>query len=118
MKRMSGIERLLVSLAGGILVPFGYFLLILPLVELTGSLGFSMALHQVLFMPLFWPQYLYIFLFGLTGNQTINILFLVACNIILYGLITYAVLSALYRKRVQPELPPPPPQFQQQTPGH
>jgi hypothetical protein len=104
---MSGIKRLLISLTGGIFVPFGYFLLIVPSIELSKS----STLAATLFMPLAWPKVLYIFLFGSAGSQTTNILFLIVCNVIMYGLITYAVLFALLREKSPPEMPPPPPQF-------
>jgi hypothetical protein len=104
---MSGIKRLLISLTGGILVPFSYFLLIFPFIELTQS----QALGAVLLMPLIWPRVLCILLFGPAGDQTTYVLFTIVCDIILYGLITYAVLLALYREKRQLEPPPPPPQF-------
>lgn len=107
MRKMSGIKRLLISVTGGILVPFSYFLLIFPLIELIKS----QALGAVLLMPLIWPRVLYILLFGSAGNQTTYVMFTIVCDVILYGLITYAVLLALFGKKPQLKPPPPPPQF-------
>jgi hypothetical protein len=104
---MSGIKRLLVSLTGGILVPFSYFLLIVPFIELTRN----QALGAVLLMPLVWPRVICILLFGPAENQTTYMLVTIVCDVILYGLITYGVLLALYRERPRLEPPPPPPQF-------
>jgi hypothetical protein len=104
---MSGIKRLLISLTGGILVPFSYLLLIVPFIELTRS----QAIGAVLLMPLIWPRVLCILLFGPARNQTTYLLFTIICDVILYGLITYAVLLALYREKPRLEPPPPPPQF-------
>lgn len=107
MKELSGIKRLLVSLIGGILLPFSYFLLVVPLIELFRS----KTIGALLLMPLVWPSVLYIFLFGATKNQAINVLFTIICDVILYGLVTYGVLLALHKERERPEAPPPPPQF-------
>ena len=107
LKKMPVTKRLLISLTGGILLPFGYFLLIVPFIELTKSL----TIGRVLLIPLVWSSFLYLLLFGSEGSQTTYVLFTVVCDVILYGLITYAVLFALQREKPQPKLPPPPPQF-------
>lgn len=104
---MSDAKRWVISLAGGILVPFGYLLLIIPFIELFKSL----AIGTLLLLPLIWPRFLYIYLFGLRGNQVIFVLFIIICDIILYTLITYAVTHKLCREKPRPVLPPPPPQF-------
>jgi hypothetical protein len=93
---MASIKKLVISLVGGIIVPFSYLLIAAPLADNIDS----PAIQLLLLMPLVWPGYLWS-----------NLTFLIVCDILLYGLITYAVFQAVTKEAVRPPPPPPPPRF-------
>ena len=97
--------RIALSLAGGVLIPSCYIFVIAQVEELL-PLQFRPALH----FPFEWPRSIY-FLFVPRGYWSslfrefpFSALFFIACNVLLYGAITYFLIPALptFGKRPRP----------------
>jgi hypothetical protein len=104
------IKRLLWSLLGGILIPFCYSITMGPL----SSYIESYSLQTLLYAPIGWPKLLLYRLFPLGSfpftSDTSLLVYIVSCNILFYGLVTYCFLTIRARRRIDTtEAPPPPP---------
>lgn len=109
-------KRLLMSVAGGFVLPIVVACITGPLSTYTED----RTLRLLLDIPTGWPRILY-FRFGdplsqgsLSNNETLFFVFIIGCDILLYAILTYVALSAfsmLRRKGVEYGQPPPPPRF-------
>ena len=90
-------SRIAWSLAGGVAIPFCHVFVSL-LIEQFLPLRF----RDALFFPFAWPRAIY-FLFASEGHgpplsgesELPRVLFIIACNVLLYGAITYFILPTL-----------------------
>jgi hypothetical protein len=109
--RIFSIKRLALSVLLGFLIPLGYAFTLSEVSDFTGS-----PAPDFMILPFGWPRPLWIFLMGRQPTEADvigGIVFLVLCNIALYGAISYAaltMLSLLWRKQTEYEPPPPPEQ--------
>ncbi len=95
----------------GFLLPLSYAFMLSELSDFTGKM-----VPDFMVMPFGWPRPLWILLMGRQPEEADvlpGLLFMALCNIALYGVIVYAVLSMLSmirRRQVDYEPPPPPAQ--------
>lgn len=107
--RFFSIKRLLLSVVLGFLLPLAYALTLSFVSDITGK-----AAPDFMVAPFGWPRPLWVLLLGRQPTEADvwgGILFLVACNILLYGTIVYVALlmfSLFRRKRADYVTPPPP----------
>lgn len=109
-------KRIRSSIVGGILLPAGYVLLMLILVNVA-SLFFNLSgrdtplhalaesLEAALSLPISWPSYVYFHYFpadrefaAFTGFELGNIISVAAGNFVLYAIVTYGVLLLTGRR--------------------
>lgn len=108
--RIFSLGRAALSLPLGFLIPLGYSFLL--------SEAFDYARRptpQYLVIPFGWPRPLWVFLMGREpreGDLLGGIIFLAACDTLLYGAVAYAALTMLSvaRRRGESYGPPPPPE--------
>jgi hypothetical protein len=107
-------RRLLLSVAGGFVIPFLYSII-------TGPLSLyieSERIKHLLWIPIGWPKLIYFRLItSATGrlpdiDDNTYLIIAIVCNVALYGALTYLYLLArsLRKPKTYPE-PPPPPTF-------
>lgn len=107
--------RLLLSLIGGVAIPFVYALIFAPLSAYVED----PSLRAMMGMPVRWPYHLYILLLYvflppqeafLYLNQGLVVAVIITGDVLLYGGLTFALLSlrALARGSAPPGPPPPP----------
>ena len=107
-------KRLVLSLLGGILLPFSYAIVIGLLSEYIDN-----ELSSLLILPVAWPRVLYWHVLALSYNDSTTIsetsllVLIVVCNVLLYTILTYFLLLLLSFKAVKelPAEPPLPPIF-------
>jgi hypothetical protein len=99
------------SLLGGILIPFVYLIITGPLSTLTENY----ALQNALYAPVGWPKLILYRLFPLGSfpftNDTSLLVYMIACNVLFYGLLTFCFLTIRARRRAVKSEPPQPPVF-------
>lgn len=116
MARIFSIKRVLISSVLGFLLPLGYAFTLSEVSDYTGKTA-----PDFMVMPFGWPRPLWIFLMGRQPSEADlvhGLIFMAACNIVLYGSLVYAVLlilSVLKAKQVDYESPPPPERFDLKT---
>jgi hypothetical protein len=114
--RIFSIKRILLSSVLGFLLPLGYAFTLSEVSDYTGK-----TVPDFMVMPFGWPRPLWIFLMGRQPSEADiipGLLFMAACNIVLYGSLVYAALLMLHvlrGKRVDYDSPPPPEQFDLKT---
>ena len=105
--RFFSVWRLLLSGILGFSLPLSYAF---ALSEMSDYLG--KPAPEFLVYPFGWPRPLWVFLMGhqpTEGDIVFGILFMAACNIVLYGTFVYLVLFAFKVLRLKPaELASPP----------
>lgn len=106
-------KRLLASVLGGFLVPFGYIIVAALLLRHTDD----ERIRYFLWVPIGWPKiitsYLSPLLFGPDLHLEINTfrIITVVGDVILYGTLTYFVLWLRALRKPKPQTAPPPPNF-------
>ncbi|MCM3869501.1 MAG: hypothetical protein ND895_02225 [Pyrinomonadaceae bacterium] len=110
-------KRLALSLFGGFAIPFLYTIIAGPLSRYIES----PILHRLVYYPVRWPiLILYRFIpfdSTLFRDQNLPALFIliVACDVILYTILTYFLLRGFSKRKGKPiDAPPNPPLFVQQ----
>ena len=105
-------KRVVLSLLGGVAIPFLYAVIVGPLTNYTEN----ESLRQILSYPVRWPaitlfELLPLDSFSFTDRDaTFLLLFMVVCDVLLYSIVTYLLLWRFWkRKTKQLELPPKPP---------
>ena len=105
-------KRIVLSLAGGILLPFSYAILLGPVSLLTED----ESLRWLFGMPIRWPAELYFEIwlwsgFSFSVSDEAFMVLIVGCNVLLYGFLTYCalLLLSLRRNQAKPNSPPLPP---------
>ncbi|HZH32356.1 MAG TPA: hypothetical protein VEY11_16445 [Pyrinomonadaceae bacterium] len=112
MARLYSTKRLILSIILGFLLPLGYAFALSTVSDITGEVP-----PDFMVMPFGWPRPLWIFLAGRQPSEADvvhGLLFMAACNILLYGTAVYAaslLLELFRRKSDGDELPPPPVDF-------
>ena len=107
------VNRLILSLLGGVLIPFCYAITSGPLSTYTEN----RAIHDLLYVPIGWPKLLLYRLFPIGSfpfsSDMSLLLYMIGCNILFYAIVTYSfLLIRSYRSANKDErLPPPPPSF-------
>jgi hypothetical protein len=101
-------KRLALSVLGGFLLPFLYSIIVGPL---TPYIKYR-PLNFLATVPVRWP----ILLFESVARAPFEseqwlLLYLVGCDVILYGSLTYFVLFALSKRQRTNQLPPAPEQI-------
>jgi hypothetical protein len=107
-------KRLLLSLLGGFVIPLLYAIIVGPLSTYTES----WRIKYILWAPIGWPRILQFYLFSSPfgpgqriGDATFAVI-QIACDVALYGSLTYIfLLTRSLRKRKSYTGPPPPPVF-------
>jgi hypothetical protein len=106
--RIFSIKRLLLSIVLGFLIPASYAFALFKLGH------FRRSIFEVVITPIRWPLSLVMFLLGREpSNEELPaaFVFLIVCNIALYGSLIYLILlavAAVRRKRESLPLPPLP----------
>jgi hypothetical protein len=99
-------KRFALSVICGFVAPFLYSVIV---ALLTGYLK-SPVLTQLLGIPIKWPLLIYSRLFYLPFP--ILLLYVAACNVLFYGILSYCVLWMLSKRReARYPFPPPPTDF-------
>ncbi len=107
-------RRLLLSVVGGFGIPVLY-------TAIAGSLFPYIAderINYMLWIPIGWPRILYLYVLlpfsdrGLKLEDNALLVIMIACNVILYGSLTYSLLlwRSFRKVKSHPE-PPPAPNF-------
>ena len=108
------IARLILSLGGGVV-------LFLAVSVTTGILSTyytnNPMIYTLLMLPDRWPRYAYVYLYpgnpkpSLIFDDTASLVTLIACDVVFYSLIVYALIAAfsvVRRRKVKYDPPPPP----------
>ena len=108
--RIFSIKRLGLAAALGFLLPFGYAF---ALSEVSDYI--RRPVPEFMVWPFGWPRPIWIFLMGRQPREADiigGIIFLTLCNIVLYGVFSYAALTmfSMLRGRQVEYAPPPPPE--------
>ena len=103
-------KRLALALLGGFLIPFTYAIIVGPLSLYIANPTVS----DLLSYPVRWPI-LILFRFGtfpLEPNEVVLFIYIVACDVLLYSLLSYFLLWRFSKRRKRDlYLPPEPPSF-------
>ena len=107
--RIFSFRRAALSCVLGFLLPLSYGFLLSEAADYARR-----PIPQFLVWPFGWPRPVWIFLMGREPRQEDivgGIIFLAACNILLYGTLVYVALTMLsvVRRRKADYAPPPPP---------
>jgi hypothetical protein len=114
--RLFSLKRIVLSIVLGFLLPLAYAFALSLLSDMTGKTA-----PAFMVVPFGWPRPLWVFLMGRQPTEAdvlSGLLFLAACNIVLYGTIVYVTLlmfSLFSSKRVDYQSPPPPEPFPPQS---
>jgi len=102
-------KRLALAVAGGFVIPSLYAIIAAPL----SSYITNPALDRLLMIPVRWPILILLRLHFLPfENEIAIIVYIVACNVILYSILGYVLLGGLSsRKKGTLRSPPEPPSF-------
>jgi len=103
-------RQLLLSIAGGVVLPILYILLMPLAARLIDRLVPSFQYDGVFMAPLVWPVYLYDRIFPppplppnlMSGSEFPRveaIMIMIVCNFLQYAILTYAVLQLYERRR-------------------
>jgi len=111
-------KRLILSLVGGFVIPFLYTLIVGPLTNYIENY----RLRQLLGYPVRWPviilqETLPLDSFPFRDEDLGFLLVLViACDVIVYGIVTYILLWRFWKPKTKESGPPPePPRFESLT---
>lgn len=102
-------KRLFLSIVGGFGIPFLYTVTAGPLFPYTGD----ERINYLLWIPIGWPRILYFYLVRPFSNRALNIEddallgTMIACNVILYGSLTYSLLLLRSFRKVKAHTGPP-----------
>jgi hypothetical protein len=99
-------KRLVLSVVGGVAIPVVYTAIVIPLTIYIDNDTWGHYLSY----PVRWPVILYyqFVSFDVPGDG-LTILF-IACNVLLYTLVTYVLLLTFSKPKATSRLPPPPAQ--------
>ena|SRR5438876_8077941 len=107
-------KRVVLSVIGGVAIPFVYSVIVGPLSTYTEN----DYVHLFIYVPIGWPKLILERLVPLNSfpfrdaDATTLLLYIIACDVILYGFLTYAILLTLSRrKKTAASLPPKPTPF-------
>lgn len=97
---------------GGVLIPFLYAIITGPLSTYIEN----QAIQNLLYAPIGWPKLLLYRIFPLGSfpftNETALLIYIICCNVLFYGLITFCFLVIRSRRSNKTgERPPSPPSF-------
>lgn len=98
-------KRLLLSVTGGVAIPILYSIIVGPLSTYIEDRN----LNDFLSFPVRWPVIWFLRFFpssfpdGWTG-----VVLILGCDVLLYTILTYVILLAVWKPKVAPRLPPPP----------
>lgn len=99
-------KRLALSLIGGLLLPFLYSIIVGPL---TPYIKNNRTLDLLAIVPIRWPILLLHQLRVMPFERELwLLLYIVSCNVIFYGSLTYFVQFALSKRKNTSRLPPTP----------
>lgn len=102
-------KRLVLSVLGGIAIPFCYTITAGPLSTYTEN----PTIHRMVYIPIGWPKLILYRLFPMGNlpfeNEYVFMSYMLICNIVLYSLLTYFVLFALSTRNSKIQDAPPPP---------
>jgi|ERR1043166_4027360 hypothetical protein len=104
--RVFSLKRLLLSIVLGFLIPFSYALILFKLGRLRRSI------FEIVIAPIRWPFSLVMFFLGrqpTNAELPAALIFLIVCNVALYGSLIYLVLLAVAAVRRKRAVVPPPP---------
>ena len=108
------IARLILSLVGGVVLFLAVSIATLMLPTYYTN---NHTIYTLLMLPSRWPRYAYVYLYpgnpkpSLIFDDTASLLTLIACDLVFYSLIVYALIAAfsvVRRRKVKYDLPPPP----------
>jgi len=72
----------------------------------------SYSLRMLLYAPIGWPKLILEWIFPIGSfpftNDTYLLIYIVSCNILFYGLVTFCFLTIRWRRRAVVTEPPPP----------
>ena len=105
-------KRLLLSVVGGFGIPFLYIVIAGPLFPYIRD----ERINYLVWIPIGWPKVLYFYVFLRFSNRALNLeddallVIMIACNVILYGALTYSLLllRSFRKAKVHAEPPPAP----------
>lgn len=98
-------KRLVLSIVGGIVIPFLYTIIVGPLTNYSDN----RALNYYAGYPVRWPILILYGFFPMDFlNEMILLLSFITGNVLLYTFVTYVILSALWKPKATSRVPPPP----------
>ena len=107
-------KRLAVAIISGFAIPFLYAITVGPLSTYTEN----KSLHWLSYIPIGWPKIILQRLIPLNTfpfrdeDSTSLLIYIIGSNVVLYGLLSYLVLSGLSlskrTRRTEHNVPPPP----------
>lgn len=103
-------KRLLLSVVGGFGIPFFYLVISGPLSQYIDD----ERINYLLWIPVGWPKILYSYVFLPFFNRALNLeddallVIMIACNVVLYGSLTYSLLLLRSFRKVKAHTEPPP----------
>ena len=107
-------KRLILSVIGGVAIPFLYSITVGPLTNYIQS----PSLRQLTSYPVRWPIIILEYFLPLDSfpfrdeNQTFLFLFIIVSDVLVYSLLTYIVLLRFWKPKTPHIKPPPdPPRF-------
>lgn len=102
-------KRLIISIIAGLIEPLIYVLIIGPL---TTDIE-NYRIRQLIDMPFRWPIFILYYFFPIGSfpirNETVLLLYIIGCDMVLYALMTYFILWIISTlRKVQPYSDSPP----------
>jgi hypothetical protein len=104
------VKRLLLSVVGGFGIPFLYSIMA---VFLSPHFG-NDRIKYLFWVPIGWPKILYFYVLLPFSNRALNLeddgllVIMIACDVILYGSLTYSLLLLRSFRKVKAHTEPPP----------
>jgi len=98
-------KRLALSLLGGFLLPLLYTIVVAPLTPYNNNRTLDFLAQVPVRWPILLLARLHVFPFQ---SEPWQLLYLISCNVILYGSLIYFVLFALSKRKTTGPLPPGP----------
>jgi hypothetical protein len=103
-------KRVVLSVIGGVAIPFIYSIIVGPLSTYTEN----DTLHRIIYVPIGWPKLILYYFVSLNSfpfrdeDATVLFLYIISCDILCYAFLTYLLLLALLRpKKARPSPPNP-----------
>jgi hypothetical protein len=103
-------KRLPLSVVGGFGIPFLYTAIAGSLFPYIGD----ERINYLLWIPIGWPKILYLYVLLPFSDRALNLeddallVIMIACNVILYGSLTYSLLLLRSFRKVKGHTEPPP----------